>query len=37
MDTHLSIEETTGWLLENMGNNGKFEFIHQHKNKEKGE
>lgn len=36
--THLSKEQATEWLLENMGLNSFYEFIHQHKNREiKGE
>lgn len=33
--THLSQVKTTEWLLKNMGENSKYEFMHQHK--EKGE
>ena len=29
--THLSKEYTTKWLLENMGDNSIYEFMHQHK------
>lgn len=29
--THLSKEYATKWLLENMGNNSIYEFMHQHK------
>lgn len=35
MNTHLSEQETTNWLLENMGENSQYEFIHRHKDKEK--
>lgn len=31
--THLSKEYATNWLLENMGLNSVYEFIHQHKNR----
>lgn len=34
IETHLSIQEATKWLLENMGDNSQYEFIHQHKNRE---
>lgn len=34
INSHLSINETAGWLLDNMGDNGTYEYIHQHKNKE---
>jgi len=33
-NTHLSKEYTTNWLLENMGDNSIYEFMHQHKEKE---
>lgn len=33
IETHLSIQETTNWLLENMNDNSVYEFIHQHKDK----
>ena len=33
--THLSQVKTNEWLLKNMGENSKYEFMHQHK--EKGE
>ena len=32
-NTHLSKEYTTQWLLENMGNNSKYQFMHEHKEK----
>ena len=32
-NTHLSREYTTNWLLENMGDNSIYEFMHQHKEK----
>lgn len=32
--THLSKEQATEWLLENMGANSVYEFMHKHKNKE---
>lgn len=32
-NTHLSKEYTTNWLLENMGDNSVYEFMHQHKEK----
>ena len=35
IDTHLSIQESTNWLLENMGENSTYEFIHQHKDKKR--
>lgn len=31
--THLSKEQATEWLLENMGANSVYEFMHQHKEK----
>lgn len=31
--THLSREYTTKWLLENMGDNSIYEFMHQHKDR----
>ena len=31
--THLSKEQATEWLLDNMGANSVYEFMHQHKNK----
>lgn len=31
--THLSKEYATNWLLENMGDNSKYQFMHEHKNK----
>lgn len=37
IQTHLSIQETTNWLVENMGDNGIYELIHQHKEKEREE
>lgn len=37
IETHLSIQETTNWLLENMGDNSIYEFIHQHKDKRRKE
>lgn len=33
--THLSREYTTNWLLDNMGLKSVYEFMHQHKSKEK--
>lgn len=33
--THLSKEYTTKWLLENMGDNSIYEFMHQHKEHQK--
>lgn len=35
MNTHLSVQQATDFLLENMGNKGVYEFIHQHKDKRK--
>ena len=35
IDTHLSIQQATEFLLKNMGNYSKYEFIHQHKEKGK--
>lgn len=35
MERHLSIEEATSFLLENMGNKGTYEFIHQHRDRRK--
>ena len=32
--THLSKEQATEWLLENMAANSVYEFMHQHKDKE---
>ena len=31
--THLSKEQATEWLLDNMGANSVYEFMHKHKNK----
>lgn len=31
LQTHLSVENATEWLLENMGENSHYEFVHQHK------
>lgn len=33
INTHLSIQQATDFLLKNMGSNGQYEFIHQHKEK----
>lgn len=30
-DTHLSKVKATGWLMKNMGNNSKYIFMHEHK------
>lgn len=35
INTHLSIQQATDFLLNNMGNKGTYEFIHQHKDKRK--
>ena len=35
--THLSKEYATNWLLENMGLNSVYEFMHEHKNRERKE
>lgn len=35
--THLSKEQATEWILENMGLNSVYEFMHQHKSKERKE
>lgn len=35
IETHLSIQEATEWLLENMGENSYYEFIHEHKERKK--
>lgn len=35
IETHLSVQEATNWLLENMGDNSIYEFIHQHKERKK--
>lgn len=35
--THLSKEQTTEWLLENMGDNSVYCFMHEHKNRERKE
>lgn len=35
IETHLSVQEATNWLLENMGDNSIYEFIHQHKKRKK--
>ena len=37
IETHLSIQETTNWLLENMGDSSIYELIHQHKDKKRKE
>ena len=37
METHLSIEEATDWLIENMGDNSRYELIHMHVEKRKDE
>lgn len=31
-DTHLSIQKSSEWIMENAGQNSKYEFIHQSKN-----
>lgn len=36
-NTHLSRKYTTKWLLENMNDNSVYEFMHQHKNRERKE
>ena len=33
IDTHLSIQEATEWLIENMGDKSIYELIHQHKDR----
>lgn len=33
IETHLSCQEATEWLLENMGDNSLYELIHQHKDR----
>ena len=35
-NTHLSEEQATDWLLENMGLNSVYKFMHQHKEKNNG-
>ncbi len=35
--THLSKEQATEWLLENMGDNSVYCFMHQHKNRKRKE
>lgn len=35
MNSHLSVQQATDFLLQNMGNKGTYEFIHQHKDKRK--
>lgn len=35
LETHLSVQQATDFLLNNMGNNSEYEFIHQHKEKGK--
>ena len=35
MNSHLSVQQATDFLLTNMGNKGTYEFIHQHKDKRK--
>ena len=35
IETHLSIEEATEWLIDNMGDNSKYELIHMHVEKRK--
>lgn len=37
METHLSVEQATEFLLQNMGDNSEYQFIHQHKDKIKGD
>ncbi|MBR4260638.1 MAG: hypothetical protein IKQ33_01625 [Clostridia bacterium] len=37
IDTHLSKEYTTQWLLKNMGDNSEFKFMHEHKEHTKKE
>lgn len=29
-ETHLSLQNASEWLMNNRGNNGKYEFIHEH-------
>lgn len=36
-DTHLSKVKATEWLMENMGNNSKYIFMHEHKERIKNE
>lgn len=33
IEAHLSTQQATDFLLRNMGDNSKYEFIHQHKEK----
>jgi hypothetical protein len=35
MKSHLSIQQASNWLMENMGDKSSYEFIHQHKDKRK--
>ena len=35
MNSHLSVQQATNWLMKNMGDNSSYEFIHQHKDKRK--
>lgn len=37
MNTHLSIQQATDFLLKNMGDKSSYEFIHQHKDRDKKE
>lgn len=35
--THLSKEQATEWLLDNMGDNSEYKFMHEHKERSKDE
>lgn len=35
INSHLSVEQATDFLLKNMGDNSEYAFIHQHKDKKK--
>lgn len=37
INTHLSVQQATDFLIENMGDKSSYEFIHQHKDKSKKE
>jgi conserved hypothetical protein len=37
INTHLSKEYTSEWLMNNMGNNSKYMFMHEHKERNKNE
>lgn len=37
INTHLSKEYTSEWLMNNMGNNSEYVFMHEHKERNKNE